>query len=105
MKALIERQLYRPAVVLPLLILMRLMVTLDFNLMQVTFVVVMKSSQYVLHLVSGAAESVRRGLVLVQVRVLVANGHVTVRGCGLLLVASVGLGLGRCCSRRVWGEH
>jgi hypothetical protein len=46
MKALIERQLYRPAVVLPLLILMRLMVTLDFNLMQVTFVVVMKGSQY-----------------------------------------------------------
>ena len=45
MKALIERQLYRPAVVLPLLVLMRLMVTLDFNLMQVTFVVVMKSSQ------------------------------------------------------------
>jgi hypothetical protein len=46
MKALIERQLYRPAVVLPLLVLMRLMVTLDFNLMQVTFVVVMKGSQY-----------------------------------------------------------
>ncbi|WP_438392178.1 hypothetical protein [Caballeronia sp. DA-9] len=46
MKALIERQLYRPAVVLPLLVLMRLMVTLDFNLMQVTFVVVMKSSHY-----------------------------------------------------------
>ena len=46
MKALIERQLYRPAVVLPMLILMRLMVTLDFNLMQVTFVVVMKGSQY-----------------------------------------------------------
>jgi hypothetical protein len=46
MRALIERQLYRPAVVLPLLVLMRLMVTLDFNLMQVTFVVVMKGSQY-----------------------------------------------------------
>jgi hypothetical protein len=46
MKALIERQLYRPAVVLPLLVLMRLMVTLDFNLMQVTFVVVMKGSHY-----------------------------------------------------------
>ena len=51
MKALIERQLYRPAVVLPLLVLMRLMVTLDFNLMQVTFVVVMKSSQYMFHAV------------------------------------------------------
>jgi len=51
MKALIERQLYRPAVVLPLLVLMRLMVTLDFNLMQVTFVVVMKSSQYIFQVV------------------------------------------------------
>ena len=51
MKALIERQLYRPAVVLPLLILMRLMVTLDFNLMQVTFVVVMKGSQYMFQVV------------------------------------------------------
>ncbi|AMM17820.1 hypothetical protein AX768_27080 [Burkholderia sp. PAMC 28687] len=51
MKALIERQLYRPAVVLPLLVLMRLMVTLDFNLMQVTFVVVMKSSQYLFQVV------------------------------------------------------
>ena len=51
MKALIERQLYRPAVVLPLLVLMRLMVTLDFNLMQVTFVVVMKGSQYMFHAV------------------------------------------------------
>ena len=51
MKALIERQLYRPAVVMPLLILMGLMVTLDFNLIQVTFVAVLKSSQYVLHVV------------------------------------------------------
>ena len=51
MRALIERQLYRPAVVLPLLVLMRLMVTLDFNLMQVTFVVVMKSSQYMFRVI------------------------------------------------------
>ncbi|SAK78781.1 hypothetical protein AWB81_03835 [Caballeronia arationis] len=47
MRALIERQLYQPAVVLPMLVLMRLMVTLDFNLAQVTLVVVAKSSQYV----------------------------------------------------------
>jgi type IV secretory pathway VirB3-like protein len=47
MRALIERQLYQPAVVLPLLVLMRLMVTLDFNLAQVTLVVVAKGSQYV----------------------------------------------------------
>lgn len=51
MKSLIERQLYRPAVVMPLLILMRLMVTLDFNLLQVTLVVMLKSSQYVFHAV------------------------------------------------------
>jgi hypothetical protein len=53
MKALIERQLYRPAVVMPLLILMGLMVTLDFNLVQVTFVAVLRSSRYVLHMVVG----------------------------------------------------
>jgi hypothetical protein len=53
MKALIERQLYRPAVVMPLLILMGLMVTLDFNLVQVTFVAVLRSSRYVLHVVLG----------------------------------------------------
>lgn len=47
MRALIERQLYQPAVVLPLLVLMRLMVTLDFNLAQVTLVVMAKGSQYV----------------------------------------------------------
>ncbi|CDY76290.1 hypothetical protein BGLT_05364 [Caballeronia glathei] len=47
MRALIERQLYQPAVVLPLLLLMRLMVTLDFNLAQVTFVMVVKGSQHV----------------------------------------------------------
>jgi hypothetical protein len=51
MKSLIARQLYRPAVVLPLLILMRLMVALDFNLAQVTLVVIVKSSQYVLGVV------------------------------------------------------
>jgi hypothetical protein len=51
MKSLIERQLYRPAVVMPLLILMRLMVTLDFNLLQVTLVVMLKSTQYVFHAV------------------------------------------------------
>jgi hypothetical protein len=51
MRALIERQLYQPAVVLPLLVLMRLMVTLDFNLAQVTLVVVAKGSQYMFNMV------------------------------------------------------
>jgi hypothetical protein len=49
MRALIERQLYRAAIVMPWLILMRLMVTLDFNLLQVTVVVVLKSTRYVFH--------------------------------------------------------
>ena len=47
MRDLIARQLYQPAVVLPLLLLTRLMVTLDFNLAQVMFVVVLKGSQHV----------------------------------------------------------
>jgi hypothetical protein len=46
MKALIERQIYQPAVVLPLLMLMRLMVTLDFNLAQVMLVMIVKGSQH-----------------------------------------------------------
>ncbi|SAK62230.1 hypothetical protein AWB76_03207 [Caballeronia temeraria] len=45
MKDLIARQLYQPAVVLPLLLLTRLMVTLDFNLAQVMFVMVLRGSQ------------------------------------------------------------
>jgi type IV secretory pathway VirB3-like protein len=49
MRALIARQLYQPAVVLPLLTLMRLMVTMDFNLAQVMLILIAKSSQYVFH--------------------------------------------------------
>ncbi|BAN25592.1 hypothetical protein [Caballeronia insecticola] len=49
MKDLIAKQLYQPAVVLPLLLLTRLMVSLDFNLAQVMFVVVLKGSQHVWH--------------------------------------------------------
>ncbi|WP_309806701.1 MULTISPECIES: hypothetical protein [unclassified Caballeronia] len=46
MKDLIAKQLYQPAVVLPLLLLTRLMVTLDFNLAQVMFVMVLRGSQH-----------------------------------------------------------
>lgn len=49
MRDLIARQLYQPAVVLPLLLLTRLMVTLDFNLAQVMFVMVLKGSQHAYH--------------------------------------------------------
>jgi hypothetical protein len=52
MRALIERQLYHPAFVLPMVALMQLMVALDFNVAQVSFVVASKSAQvgwHVLH--------------------------------------------------------
>ncbi|AEA60001.1 MULTISPECIES: hypothetical protein [Burkholderia] len=39
MRTLIENRLYHPSVVLPMVSLMQLMVTLDFNLGQVGFVV------------------------------------------------------------------
>ncbi|VXC76789.1 conserved hypothetical protein [Burkholderia sp. 8Y] len=47
MRALIARQLYQPSVVLPLLLLTRLMVSLDFNLAQVVLVMLLKGSQQV----------------------------------------------------------
>jgi hypothetical protein len=61
MRALIERQLYQPAVVLPLLLLMRLMVTLDFNLAQVMFVVMVKGSQQAYQFVARHAPLRQRG--------------------------------------------
>nr|WP_082771605.1 MULTISPECIES: hypothetical protein [Burkholderiaceae] len=48
MRTLIERQFYRPEVVLPLLILTGLMVTLDFNLLQVSLVVVLRGLRHLL---------------------------------------------------------
>ncbi|WP_175941439.1 MULTISPECIES: hypothetical protein [unclassified Caballeronia] len=61
MRALIERQLYQPSVVLPLLLLTRLMVSLDFNLAQVAFVVLLRGSQQVYHFVHQAALRQRGG--------------------------------------------
>ncbi|MDR5857548.1 hypothetical protein P9239_01825 [Caballeronia sp. LZ062] len=55
MRALIERQLYQPSVVLPLLLLTRLMVSLDFNLAQVAFVMLLRGSQHVYRFVYQAA--------------------------------------------------
>jgi len=52
MKSLIERQLYRPALVLPLMGLTRLLVSTDFNLTQAGFVMAMRGSQQVLALSS-----------------------------------------------------
>jgi hypothetical protein len=45
MKALIARQLYQPALVLPLLTLMQWMVVLDFSVSQVSLLVLAKSAQ------------------------------------------------------------
>lgn len=61
MKDLIARQLYQPVVVLPLLLLMRLMVTLDFNLAQVMFVMMLKGSQHAYQFVLHHAVARQRG--------------------------------------------
>lgn len=61
MRALIERQLYQPSVVLPLLLLTRLMVSLDFNLAQVAFVMLLRGSQQVYHFMHQAALRQRGG--------------------------------------------
>ncbi|WP_250473721.1 hypothetical protein [Caballeronia sp. GAFFF1] len=61
MRALIERQLYQPSVVLPLLLLTRLMVSLDFNLAQVAFVVLLRGSQQAYHFMHRAALRQRDG--------------------------------------------
>ncbi|WP_118179379.1 hypothetical protein [Paraburkholderia phosphatilytica] len=53
MKALIERQLYHPAVVLPLLALVQLLVALDFNLSQFGFVLLTRGAQAALHRARG----------------------------------------------------
>jgi len=47
MKTLVVRVLYRPALILPLLVLTHLMVTLDFSLGQITLVVVAKGARFV----------------------------------------------------------
>ncbi len=45
MRALIERQLYSPSVVLPMVALMELLVSVDFNLSQMGVVVATKGAQ------------------------------------------------------------
>jgi Arc/MetJ family transcription regulator len=66
MKDLIARQLYQPAVVLPLLLLTRLMVTLDFNLAQVMFVMVLKGSQHAYQFALRHTVARQRGHVAVK---------------------------------------
>jgi hypothetical protein len=57
MRALVERQFYRPEVVMPLLILTGLMVTLDFNVLQVALVVVLRGSRRLLAAFRGSIPS------------------------------------------------
>lgn len=45
MKAFIERQLYQPAVVLPMVDLMQMMVSHDFNLSQVSLMVATRGAR------------------------------------------------------------
>lgn len=49
MKALIERQLYSPSVVLPMVAFMELLVSLDFNLGQVGAVMATRGAHAALH--------------------------------------------------------
>jgi hypothetical protein len=45
MKTLLERVIYQPVLILPLLVLTQLMVALDFSLSQVTLVLLIKSAR------------------------------------------------------------
>jgi hypothetical protein len=78
MKALIERQLYQPGLVLPLLALTRLMVTLDFSISQVLFVIFMRGAQYTAARVAAAS---RRSIGLSLQRRRVASAQAP-RGVG-----------------------
>jgi hypothetical protein len=49
MMGLIERQIYRPAVVLPMVALVELMVSVDFNLGQAGAVVATRGARAALH--------------------------------------------------------
>jgi hypothetical protein len=60
MKSFIERQLYRPAVVLPMVDLMQMMVSVDFNLSQMGMMVATRGARAALQrsreLLSGGAQ-------------------------------------------------
>lgn len=61
MKSFIERQLYRPAVVLPMVDLMQMMVSVDFNLSQMGMMVATRGARAALQrsreLLNGGAQS------------------------------------------------
>jgi hypothetical protein len=54
MKALIERQLYRPGLLLPMMGLVRLLVSSDYNLTQVGFIIFLRGSRYAFAFIFGA---------------------------------------------------
>ena len=51
MKALIERSLYQPAIVLPILMLVRLMTALDFSITQIALVLAFRGTRYVFNMI------------------------------------------------------
>lgn len=55
MKALIERSLYQPAIVLPILMLVRLMTALDFSIPQIVLVLAFRGTRYVFNLIVHGA--------------------------------------------------
>lgn len=60
MKALIERQIYSPSIVLPMVALMELMVSHDFNLSQVGAIVATRGAKAALHRSRGLFCSAHR---------------------------------------------
>ncbi|GLU31429.1 hypothetical protein WKR88_19515 [Trinickia caryophylli] len=60
MKALIERQIYSPSVVLPMVALMELMVSHDFNLSQVGAIVATRGARAALHRSRGLFHGAHR---------------------------------------------
>jgi hypothetical protein len=46
MKSLVEQLLHHPALIMPMLLLTQLLVQLDFNLVQVTLVLILKGAHY-----------------------------------------------------------
>jgi hypothetical protein len=55
MKALIERQLYRPGLILPMMGLVRLLVSSDYNLTQVGFIIFLRGSRYAFAFIFSAS--------------------------------------------------
>ncbi|CAM2151959.1 protein of unknown function [Pararobbsia alpina] len=60
MKSLIERSLYQPAIVLPILMLVRLMTALDFSITQIALVLAFRGTRYIFNLIADRVRAVSR---------------------------------------------